>query len=73
MQRRSRLAENPNDKLLPSVAQMADAVQRLAFTADVRTGGYPFWLRVGGTGQALASEISAAASGGPSPRGQPGY
>lgn len=22
---------------------MADAVQRLAFTADVRTGGYPFW------------------------------
>ncbi|APQ10338.1 lipid kinase [Pseudomonas oryzihabitans] len=39
----TRLAENPSDKLLPSVAQMAEAMQRLAFTADVRTGGYPFW------------------------------
>lgn len=33
-----RLAENPDDKILPSVAQMADAVERLAFTRDARSG-----------------------------------
>jgi NitT/TauT family transport system permease protein len=35
-----RLAENPDDKILPSVAQMADAVDRLAFTPDERSGEY---------------------------------
>jgi len=35
-----RLAENPDDKILPSVAQMADAVDRLAFTRDERSGEY---------------------------------
>ncbi len=39
----ARLAENPNDKLLPGAAQMVDAVQRLAFTEDKRSGGYLFW------------------------------
>lgn len=39
----TRLAENPNDKLLPSAAQMADAIDRLAFTEDKRTGQYLFW------------------------------
>ncbi|MGE8361400.1 ABC transporter permease [Pseudomonas sp.] len=38
-----RLAENPNDKLLPSAAQMVAAVDRLAFTEDKRTGHYLFW------------------------------
>ncbi|MDH1261958.1 ABC transporter permease [Pseudomonas sp. GD03944] len=38
-----RLAENPNDKLLPSAAQMVAAVDRLAFTEDKRTGNYLFW------------------------------
>jgi len=33
-----RLSENPDDKILPSVAQMADAVDRLAFTRDPRSG-----------------------------------
>ncbi|TBU71833.1 lipid kinase [Pseudomonas daroniae] len=37
-----RLAENPNDKLLPSASQMIAAVDRLAFTEDKRTGGYAF-------------------------------
>ena len=32
-----RLAENPDDKILPSLAQMADAVDRLAFTRDPRS------------------------------------
>lgn len=35
-----RLAENPDDKILPSIAQMADAVDRLAFTPDPRSGEY---------------------------------
>src|SRR5471032_2666954 len=38
-----RLADNPNDKLLPSAAQMGDAVKRLAFSADSRTGEYVLW------------------------------
>ena len=35
-----RLADNPNDKLLPSASQMVAAVDRLAFTEDKRTGEY---------------------------------
>ncbi len=35
-----RLAENPADKILPSIAQMVDAVDRLAFTRDARSGEY---------------------------------
>ena len=32
--------DNPNDKLFPTVAQMADAVERMAFTEDPRTGSH---------------------------------
>ncbi|WP_455205579.1 ABC transporter permease [Kaarinaea lacus] len=32
--------ENPNDKLTPTVSQMASAVKRMAFTEDKRTGEY---------------------------------
>jgi NitT/TauT family transport system permease protein len=39
-----RLAENPNDKLLPSLGSMIQAVNDLAFHADPRTGNYIFWL-----------------------------
>ena len=38
-----RLAENPNDKLLPSFSQISSAVDRLAFNEDKRTGKYIFW------------------------------
>ncbi len=38
-----RLAENPNDKLLPSLAQMGEAMSRMALTEDSRTGQYLFW------------------------------
>lgn len=38
-----RLAENPNDKLLPSFSQISSAVDRLAFTESKRTGKYVFW------------------------------
>lgn len=36
----ARLAENPSDKLLPALTSFADAINRMAFTADVRTGEY---------------------------------
>lgn len=33
-----RLAENPNDKLLPALSSMVEAVKHMAFETDVRTG-----------------------------------
>ncbi len=38
-----RLSENPQDKILPSISQMADAVERCAFKADPHTGEYLLW------------------------------
>ena len=40
----ARLAGNANDKLLPSFAQMGDAVQRMAFEPSKRTGEYLLWV-----------------------------
>lgn len=40
----ARLKENENDKLLPSFSKMSDAVQRMAFTEDKRTGQYLMWV-----------------------------
>ena len=56
-----RLADNPNDKLLPSAAQMADAVDRLAFTEDKRSGGYLFWQDSASSLQRLGLGIGIAA------------
>ena len=39
----ARLAENPNDKLLPSFAQMGAAIDRMALQPSKRTGEYLFW------------------------------
>lgn len=39
----ARLAENPNDKLLPSFSQMGDSMQRMAFEPSKRSGDYLFW------------------------------
>jgi NitT/TauT family transport system permease protein len=38
-----RLAENPNDKLLPSFAAMGDAMYHYALQPDPRTGDYLLW------------------------------
>ncbi|MCM2293642.1 ABC transporter permease subunit [Allorhizobium sp. BGMRC 0089] len=35
-----RLAENPNDKLLPGLTALVSAINRMAFIADPRTGDY---------------------------------
>lgn len=40
----ARLADNPSDKLLPALATLTDAVNRMAFTPDVRTGEYLLWV-----------------------------
>ncbi len=39
----SRKAENEQDKLLPSFAEIADGIDRMAFQASKRTGEYVFW------------------------------
>ncbi|MHB0775853.1 ABC transporter permease [Halomonas sp. WWR20] len=39
----ARLAENPDDRLLPSPATMADTFGQLATEASVRTGTIPLW------------------------------
>jgi len=39
----ARLAENANDKLLPGLTGFTDAINRLAFLQDVRTGDYLLW------------------------------
>ena len=44
MASQERLAENPNDKLLPGIEQMAAAVDRMAFKEDRRSGDYLMWV-----------------------------
>jgi NitT/TauT family transport system permease protein len=39
----SRLADNPNDKLLPAFSSFASAIQRMAFEPDARSGQYLLW------------------------------
>ncbi|MBX2855601.1 MAG: ABC transporter permease [Rhodobacteraceae bacterium] len=39
----TRLAENPNDKLMPSFTAFGEAMHNLAFTENRRTGQYVFW------------------------------
>jgi NitT/TauT family transport system permease protein len=60
----ARLAENPNDKLLPSAAQMAAAVDRLAFTEDKRSGNYLFWKDSASSLKRLGLGIGIAALAG---------
>lgn len=40
----ARLAENPNDKLLPPFASFVDAIDRLALTPDKRSDEYLLWV-----------------------------
>ena len=40
---RLRLAENPDDKLLPSLASMGQSIHDYAFTVDARSGQYLLW------------------------------
>lgn len=58
----SRLAENPNDKLLPGAVQMTDAVQRMAFEADKRSGDYLLWKDTGASLQRLGMGLAISAA-----------
>ncbi len=59
-----RLAENPDDRLLPSATQMIDAIQRMAFTQDERTGQYLLWSDTLASLQRLALGLGVAALAG---------
>lgn len=43
----ARRAENADDKLLPSLSAIGEAVKRMAFTTDARTGDVLMWLDTG--------------------------
>jgi NitT/TauT family transport system permease protein len=60
----ARLADNPNDKLLPSASQMADALDRLAFSEDKRTGQYLFWVDSAASLKRLGIGLGVAALAG---------
>ena len=58
----ARLAENPNDKLLPSMSSVADAIERVAFEPDRRSGKYLFWNDTASSLRRLAVGVAAAAA-----------
>ena len=59
-----RLAENADDKLLPSIGQMAQAVQRMAFTEDPRSGDLLWWKDTGASLQRLGLGLGISALAG---------
>ena len=59
-----RQADNPNDKLLPTFGQMSEAMQRLAFEPDKRTGEYAFWQDSSASLQRLGMGLGIAALAG---------
>jgi NitT/TauT family transport system permease protein len=59
-----RLAENPDDKLTPSLAKMMESMIRMAFTEDPRSGEYLLWLDTISSLKRLLTGLSLAAVGG---------
>lgn len=57
----TRLTENPHDKLLPSFTQMVNAIDRVAFTPDRRSGDYLFWKDTLSSLKRLLTGVSLAA------------
>ena len=57
----ARLAENANDKLLPSIANISTAIERLAFEPSKRTGEYLFWEDTGASVRRLGIGIFLSA------------
>ena len=58
----ARLADNPNDKLLPSVAQFSAAIERMAIDEDRRSGNRLWWTDTAASLQRLALGIGVAAA-----------
>lgn len=57
-----RLADNPNDKLLPGAAQMGAAIERVAFVEDKRSGEYLLWQDTGSSLKRLATGLVISAA-----------
>lgn len=57
----ARLAENPNDKLLPSFSTMGDAIHRVAMEPSKRTGEYVLWSDTASSLKRLGFGLSIAA------------
>ena len=55
-----RRADNPDDKLLPPVAEMADAVRRVAFEPDRRSGEIVLWADTAASLRRLALGLGIA-------------
>ena len=56
-----RLAENPDDKLLPGLSTIGAAIERVAFEPDRRTGDYIFWTDTGASLTRLVTGVFLAA------------
>jgi len=56
-----RLAENPNDKLLPGINKMATSMERLAFQPSKRSGEYLFWRDTSSSLQRLGMGVGISA------------
>ena len=56
-----RLAANPVDKLMPSFPSFADAIQRMAFMPDPRSGEYLLWIDTWSSLRRLALGIVVSA------------
>jgi len=57
----ARLAENPNDKLLPSFSSFASAINRMAFVPDKRSGDYLLWKDTTSSLRRLAIGVGVSA------------
>lgn len=55
-----RLADNPNDKLLPALSTMGAAMRRLALEPDTRTGVWIFWADTGASLERLLIALAIA-------------
>jgi NitT/TauT family transport system permease protein len=59
-----RLAENPDDKLLPSFASMGQSIHEYAFTEDARTGQYLLWSDTWASLKRIGSALAISALAG---------
>jgi len=57
-----RLEANPNDKLLPSFAQIGDAMNRMALEPSKRSGEYLFWQDTAASLKRLGTGVAVAAA-----------
>ena len=56
-----RLAENPNDKLLPGISTLGAAIHQMAFEEDPRSGNVVLWLDTASSLKRLAVALTISA------------